>query len=279
MSMDQDGIPPDISEVSGAQPEQVSRPRWWLHLCVLAIFPLLPGVMGIVNRDAQQTLLPKTVGGLLKVSVFELLFFGFFFVLAWLASRVSASQLLLRWKGGGLPLVFGFAYSVLLRMIIVFILIAIAVVYLAATRMHPGDLEKMRPQIDHVVNAGALTQSPLYFALCLTLISFVVAAFREELWRAAMLAGVKALFPKQFASFRGKAIGVVMVAVLFGLGHTSQGIAGVAVTGLLGIGLGAIMLVHGSIWEAVIAHGFFDASTFAVLYFIAKYFPGKVPGL
>ncbi|MDB6109069.1 MAG: Abortive infection protein, partial [Pedosphaera sp.] len=64
-----------------------------------------------------------------------------------------------------------------------------------------------------------------------------------------------------------------VAAVIFGLGHTAQGWSGVAITAFLGLGLGAIMLRHRSIWEAVIAHGFFDAGTFALLYCIAKFHP------
>jgi membrane protease YdiL (CAAX protease family) len=35
--------------------------------------------------------------------------------------------------------------------------------------------------------------------------------------------------------------------------------------GLLGFGLGVIMILHRSIWPAVIAHGMFDATSLALL--------------
>jgi membrane protease YdiL (CAAX protease family) len=35
--------------------------------------------------------------------------------------------------------------------------------------------------------------------------------------------------------------------------------------GALGVGLGLIMVLHRSIWPAVIAHGFFDATSMALL--------------
>jgi len=60
-------------------------------------------------------------------------------------------------------------------------------------------------------------------------------------------------------------IAVVLAAVVFGLGHWPQGLAGVALTGTLGLGLGAILLYHRSLWVAVLAHGFFDATSFALL--------------
>jgi membrane protease YdiL (CAAX protease family) len=36
-------------------------------------------------------------------------------------------------------------------------------------------------------------------------------------------------------------------------------------TGLLGFGLGVIMVLHRSIWPAVIAHGMFDATSLALI--------------
>lgn len=112
----------------------------------------------------------------------------------------------------------------------------------------------------------------------LTLVSFVLGGLREELWRAGMFAGFEALFPRLMIKRAGKAVAVLIVAALFGLAHTPQGWAGVAVITLLGAGLGAIMLWHRSLWEAALAHGFFDATTFVFIYVAVKYFPHDLPG-
>jgi len=56
-----------------------------------------------------------------------------------------------------------------------------------------------------------------------------------------------------------------VAAVIFGLGHLPQGVLAVAMTGLLGFGLGVIMVLHRSIWPAVIAHGMFDATSLALI--------------
>ena len=66
---------------------------------------------------------------------------------------------------------------------------------------------------------------------------------------------------------------VAIAAVIFGLGHLPQGWGGVAMTGALGLGLGWIIVRHQSAREAIFAHGFFDATTFAALYLVIKYFP------
>jgi membrane protease YdiL (CAAX protease family) len=126
--------------------------------------------------------------------------------------------------------------------------------------------------VESVVEIDALRQ-PLYLFVMLTLVSFVLAGLREELWRSAMIALLAGLLPRWFAGRRGAWLAILPVALLFGLGHTPQGVAGVAVTTLLGAGLGAILVFHNSIWPAVLAHGFFNALTFAILPLLSDRFP------
>jgi len=269
--MDANDLPPVIGENVGAEPKRVSRWRWWLHVILLGVLPVIVGVMGYLGRNRTLALLPPDVPGLLQVCWFELEIFALVFSVAWLVSRAGAKQMLLPWRGGVMPLLLGFAYSIALRVAVMMLLIPLAVVWLLIAGKGAGQLQNIRPGTEHLLDATALVRSPVYFTLCLTLISFVVAGLREELWRAGMFAGIQALFPRQFATWRGRVIALVTVALLFGSGHTVQGWMGVCATTLLGLGLGAIMLWHRSIWAAVIAHGFFDASTFVALYFLTKY--------
>jgi membrane protease YdiL (CAAX protease family) len=271
--------PPIVGEPGGVETTTVARWRWWLHVLLLGSLPLLVGVSGIINRNRKTALLPQNVPALLRVSVYEMLYLALPFYIVWLASRFTAKQLLLKWRGGVMPVVLGFAFSFALRIAIMMALVAVVIIWMLFAGTHAQGLEQLRSQSEHLVNATALVRDPVYFALCLTLISFVVAGLREELWRAAMLAGCEALFPAQFANWPGRAAAVVIAGLLFGLGHTTQGLAGVGVTTLLGVGLGAIMLWRRSIWEAVIAHGFFDATTFFFLYLLAKYHPELIHGL
>ena len=69
-----------------------------------------------------------------------------------------------------------------------------------------------------------------------------------------------------------------LTAVVFGLGHVSQGWGGVVLTTILGLGLGLILVWRRSFWEAVLAHGFFDATTFALMFLLARYWPQFLPG-
>jgi membrane protease YdiL (CAAX protease family) len=272
--MNSEGIPPVIETNGPVEPRNVPRWRWWVHLIILASFPLIIGAMSILSSDKKAgPALPETVSGLLKISVFELGFFAVLFLIAWLFSRADGERLLLKWRGSWQPLAWGFLGSIVLRVAVMIVAMIAMGAWAAIHGMDEKELQKIKPQSEHIINASALTHDPLYLILTLTLISFVVAGLREELWRSGMLAGFNALFPKSSGNIKKQLGFVCVVAVLFGLGHAIQGVGGVVVTALLGVGLGLLMVWRKSIWEAVIAHGFFDASTFAVLYVIAKYFP------
>lgn len=266
--------PSDIAIPDGAG-LRVSRARWWIHLLLLATYPLILGVLGYLNtRDSAQPMLPRDTSGLLIVAAFEILVFGVIFGIAWSCSRASPTQLHLPWRGGVLPFLRGFGYAIGLRLLIALILLGLIVVALLSGL---ADLETMKafmaengPKVEKLVDSESLTRDPLYLTLNLTLISFVVAGFREELWRAGVIAGLVALFPRRFSSIPGRVAAVTIAAVIFGLGHLPQGWMAVGMIGFLGFGLGLILVFHRSIWDAVLAHGFFNAASFAMMYMIAK---------
>lgn len=205
---------------------------------------------------------------------------GAFFLLfgvAWLASRATGKQLLLGWKGGIGPIWRGLAYSIGLRVAVAVLAIGAVLIGMLLGGVDQETLQELRPKVEHTIDMEAIEQSPLYLFINLTLVSFIFAGLREELWRAGVLAGLAALFPRLFASVIGKLAAVAIVAVIFGLGHFSQGWGGIALTTALGVGLGAIMVFHGSIWDAVLAHGFFNASSFAMIYLLIRFFPEVSP--
>lgn len=214
-------------------------------------------------------MLSHTASGLLMVSAMELLVFGLVLGLACLASRATRDDLLLRWRGTVMPAVLGLAYSVGLRISVGVVGVLISVVLLATHVMTPAALEnfatKNRPGVENLVDLAALRDDPAYFWLTVTVVSFVVAGLREELWRSSFLAALRALWPRQFGSTLGQICAVSIAAVIFGLAHVSMGPIAAVMAGLLGLGLGTIMVLHRSIWPAVIAHGFFDATSMALL--------------
>jgi membrane protease YdiL (CAAX protease family) len=142
-------------------------------------------------------------------------------------------------------------------------------------------VQQFRPKLEALLEFDALAD-PIYVLLAITLLSFVTAGLREELWRAGFMAAVRDLLPRSWwiprprkpsepwlrwqLRRRGPTLLVAgLAAVVFGLGHLPQGIGGVVLTGVVGFILALVMIGHRSLWAAVIAHGFFDASTFVLL--------------
>ena len=264
-------VPPVQVPLPEEAPAQNPR-RWWVHLALIGAYPLVIGLLGTGRSQTQQPALGSGAKALLFVCALELFVFGIVFGLAWLASRASWDQLLLRWRGL-LTIPIGIGYSVAVRLALGIVVAIIAGLLIASHLLTPESLKGFfnanRPDVEAVVDVSALTHSPLYFWLSLTVVSFVVGGFREELWRSAFLAAMKVLWPRRFGSTAGQLAAVTLASVIFGLGHLVQGPLAVCLTGMLGFCLGAIMVVHRSIWPAVIAHGMFDATSLALLPWVA----------
>lgn len=260
--------PPPVQDPSPDQAPLQHPKRWGIHLALIGVYPLVIGLLGSGRSHSREPALGSGAGALLFICAFELFIFGIVFGLAWLASRATCDQLLFRWRGL-LTIPIGIGYSFAIRLALGIVVVVVAGVLVATHFMTPeslkGFFDANRPDVEAVVDVSALRSSPLYFWLSLTLVSFVVGGFREELWRSAFLGGMKALWPRRFGSTGGQLSAVALAAIIFGLGHIVQGPLAVCLTGLLGFCLGAIMVLHRSIWPAVIAHGMFDATSLALL--------------
>ena len=277
-----DAVPPPLPE--HLQPPPLPQPRarwrWAVHLVLLTAYVLGLGIAGAVLRSgakgSKEAAMPADLASLAKMCGVEIAAFALIFFIAWLFSRARRDELFLRWRGKLEPLVWGIIYSVALRLVIMILMMAVFVpIYL---KKGPKAIEDLRPKTEATVNMEGM-KDPLYVAFAVTVVSFVMAGFREELWRAGMLAGLAGVAPAIFGKRKGQYWAVAIAALIFGFGHLPQGFGGVAVTAALGLGLGWIMVRHQSAWEAILAHGFFDASTFAALYVVVNYFPDSLKGL
>ena len=272
--------PQDVASDPPPFAKPISKARWWTHLVLLASYPLAIGLMSFYAADSidvSEAALSADPFVLLVQIAEQLGFFFVLFGLAWLASRATGTQLLLGWKGGIGPILRGLAYSIGLRLAIGILAVCAVVVGMMLGGLDEETIQELRPKVERTIDIEAIETSPLYLFINVTLVSFVFAGLREELWRAGVLAGLGALFPRLFDSVVGKLGAVAIVAVIFGLGHFSQGWGGVALTTGLGVGLGAIMVFHKSIWDAVLAHGFFNASSFVLMHLLVKFFPEYSP--
>ena len=293
-------VPPVLEHPEAPHPQPHSppaRPRWRsvAFLLVVGFYPLMLGVLSRVltlDGASRGPALPANIAGLVAVCVESVAIFALFFGAgAWLG-RPTRSELFWRpmrfWDW-----VWGALWSVGVR------LGAVAVVYgalapfliaesvrskVVGTEAGPSieeRLQEFRPKLEALLQFDALAD-PLYLLLAVTLLSFVTAGLREELWRAGFMAAVRDLLPRSWWAPRprspsepwlrwqcrrwGPTVLVAgLAAVVFGLGHLPQGIGGVVLTGVVGFILALVMMGHRSLWAAVIAHGFFDASTFVLL--------------
>jgi membrane protease YdiL (CAAX protease family) len=267
-------LPSDPSESQPPIPtttvHQAPRWRWAIHLVVIGAYPML----GLFLRVATGRLPPGpalsgNVRGLLLVSGLELIFFSIFFAAACLISRATREQLMLRWRPGWWVVPLGIGYSIALRIGLIVIAAAVVMVLAATQTVTPEKVQEYvnanRPDVEALVSVPAMRSNPVYFWLTITLVSFVVAGIREEMWRAGTLAAMRAIWPRAFGSPPGQCLAISVIAVAFGAMHLRMGVLAAVGAGVLGLLLGLIIIVHKSIWPAVIAHGLFDATTMALL--------------
>jgi membrane protease YdiL (CAAX protease family) len=246
----------------------VARWRWWIHLFLIGGY-VLPRIAIGIQFPREHPALSSNWRGLLIVCTIELAVFALAFALGWLASRASSEDLFLRWRPGWWVIPLGIGYSIVIRLAAGIVIFAVVVALIGTHAVAPARaqnfIQTSQPDVAKLVDVPALRHDPAYFWLTITLVSFVVAGLREEMWRGGTLAAMRALWPRAFHSFRGQIVAIALIAVLFGAGHLQLGVLGAVVAGLLGLFLGVVIVVHRSIWPAVIAHGFLDATTFALI--------------
>jgi membrane protease YdiL (CAAX protease family) len=224
------------------------------------------------RRSSQGPALSNGVAGLLFVCGIELLLFSLFFFIAWLVTRASREELMWKWRPGWWVVPLGAGYSVAIRFGVIIIAAVVFMILAASQVVTPEKVRDYvnvnRPDIESMVSVPAMRNDRAYYWLTLTLVSFVVAGLREEMWRAGTLAPMRALWPRAFGSRLGQCAAMAIIAIAFGAMHLRMGVLAAVAAGVLGLFLGLIIVVHKSIWPAVIAHGLFDATTLALLPFL-----------
>lgn len=114
---------------------------------------------------------------------------------------------------------------------------------------------------------GNLTMLMVFLGL-----NWTLAAFGEEIcFRGFLLKRLAQVFGESRAAWWG---GLVLSSLLFGWGHTEQGMSGWVQEGLSGLLLGVLFLVCGrNLTVPIIAHGVSNTLAFILIYF------GRYPGL
>ncbi|HEX5732954.1 MAG TPA: type II CAAX endopeptidase family protein [Blastocatellia bacterium] len=104
------------------------------------------------------------------------------------------------------------------------------------------------------------------FALLALLIVWVFAAFGEEIaYRGYLITRAADLGRGSTVAYW---VAMILVAVLFGIGHYYKGPAGIVDSGIAGLILGTAYILAGrNLWASILAHGFIDTFGVIVLYF------------
>lgn len=255
-----------------------ARVGWAVAVGLMLFYVALPAVRGWSQPADARAILPAAWGELLPGLGLQVGLFAALFLLALACARPGVDDLRLRWRGGWWrPWLLGAGYSVALRVFVGLTLVAALAVIASLRGWSTADLLEARPKLENLVDIGALGSNPLYLLFMATVVSFGVAGLTEELWRAMMLAGLERLAPGCFGTAAGRWAAIGLIALAFGMAHSPQGWVGVAATSVIGLGLGAIILLHRSIWEAVLAHGFFNATSFVLLPLVARQWPEMFP--
>lgn len=249
-------------------------PRWRHAVALLVLMGFISlmawasFLMGKSTSKSTKPMLSDSPGALLAQTGAELLFFALIWGTAWAFSRASADDLFLRWRGTWQNIALGLAYSIGLR----FVLLGVGIVVIVCALVigiTPNEIKtfakSVGPTPERMVNVKVFMDDPIYRFLLVTWVSFIFAGLREELWRVAVIASCTKVLSPTFSTRNAQIFGVIMSSLFFGIAHSIQGWLAVGMTAVLGLTLGAITLVHRSIWPAVIAHGAFDALSFLLL--------------
>lgn len=242
--------------------------RWFIALLIIGSYPLLPLFLHSSGREHAGPALPDSIPALFVFCGIQLAIFGAYWVLAWFFARPNQEQVGWRWDGQFQPVGWGLVYFLVLRFAPVVLIIGFALVAVMVgvdLKQLAQQIQQHKPDTDALVSAGKLGSDPLYLFVLTTFVAFVVAGLREELWRAFTLSALKRVLPDSWTPQTQRILAVGVTSVLFGAGHIVQGPIAMVLTAFLGIILGSVILIHRSIWPAVIAHGLFDASTFLIL--------------
>lgn len=226
-----------------ASPDEDRRPLVpWAGL-VLILGPLMAAVAATAGGASPAVLLP----GLLVSLVLAM---------AWVRARgVSWGSLGLaarHFSGKTLLLAFLATLGLLLLQIVVGLLMDAA-----NMRVETGSLDALEDDVSVLI--GFLV------------VVWTTAAFGEELlFRGFLLNALGDLMsPRRADGSRDESWPLIISSVLFGCCHPFYGLAGVILTGLVGLVIGWAYLVFGrNLWLAILTHGLFD--TVAVLAYFAS---------
>lgn len=177
------------------------------------------------------------------------------FILGWLSLRHRRSS----WRALGLKRPVSWIRTLLIAGAVAFIYQALSI-FIMIPLLHQITGEA----IDLTQFAAVRNNLPIF--LVGILLSWTLAAFGEELvFRGYLLNRLAGLFISRPI---GQIVGLLVSALLFGLGHSYQGQVGAMENFLVGLLLGIVYLSSSNnLWLPIFAHGLIDTIGFTLLFF------------
>jgi membrane protease YdiL (CAAX protease family) len=234
------------------------RTRWGLHVAILCLPIFLSIFLAAIGHNSA---LPDNGFQLALLVLKEGLVWGVVFMAAFRISGITADQLRLKTSHPFRVICCGILWFLALRALLFLIL------GVTSQWINPRWIWESEEKLYSFSDARNVPHHP-GFSFLVYGIAAVGAGLSEELWRAGMARGLEGLFPGLKGEKQGALFTIIVIAVLFGLGHLYQGRLGMAETFLLGIFLGMVLIYRNSYWEAAIAHIFFDATGFLLIFFL-----------
>jgi hypothetical protein len=234
--------------------------RWWTHVVLLLAYWFLCDPIRFLLFGPDIWYRGQPGLSLLLAEAKMWLIFAFFLLAAIRVSGASSRDLLLRWSGGIRLIGYAVGWAIaitILELLATLALEGLVQLVSGVSAEQAMDIVHGTPEEQHQAPEGE--SGPTYRWFYATVTSFITAGLMEELWRIGLLAAAFALFPRSRESWSGNLIACAVIGCLFGLGHRHMGWGPVVTSGLAGLAFGIIILKHGTIWVAVLAHGFMDA--------------------
>jgi len=124
------------------------------------------------------------------------------------------------------------------------------VLYVAMTSLNAEKMAALNEQMGELSHLAPQTRTEKRL---FDMASVSAGVCEEVLYRGLLFATL--------VSFLGTWPAVAISSLIFGLGHAYQGIAGIARTGLVGLGLALLTVFSGSLFIAMVLHAFIDLTS------------------
>lgn len=136
--------------------------------------------------------------------------------------------------------------------------LAVGIAFYALSELATTTATRFGAEPPSALREALAAETPGGWVVLLAFVLPAIAVFEELLFRGAMIGALAVGFDLPVWLL------VVVSSVAFGLGHSAQGRLGMAVTGLLGVGLAGVFVWTGNLVVVIVAHYLINVLEFIV---------------